>query len=205
LIEILVGLAILATLSALAIPALSRTAENRRLRDASVGLSGALSVARSEAIRSGHNFIVFFQKDSQGALLKDSSNNTVPILILDDGRPGDANQNCQIDAGEPIQTVAEAADVTPGVVTGTTRAPNDLNTGTISTGSSFRDPTGNAASWVMFRPEGVPVSFGTACDVGPVGSGAGAFYMNNGDRTTAVVLMPMGATRIHSWKERWSD
>jgi hypothetical protein len=162
-------------------------------------------VARSEAIRTGHNFIVFFQKDSQGVPLKDSSNTPVPVLILDDGRPGDANQNCQIDVGEPIQTVAELAGVSPGVATGTTRAPDDLNIGAIATGSSFRDPSGNPASWVMFRPEGVPVSFGTGCDTGTVGSGAGAFYMTNSDRTTAIVLMPMGATRIHSWKDSWSN
>jgi hypothetical protein len=148
---------------------------------------------------------VFVGEDAQGDPLLDANNLTVPVLILDDGRPGSINQNCQIDGGEPINTVKEVVGVTFGVGGGAGAAPGDLGTGDITTGSSFIGPDTLAASWVLFRPEGTPRSFDLTCATGPLGSGTGAFYMTTGTRNVGVVLSPMGMVRVHGWNSVWSQ
>jgi len=60
----------------------------------------ALGFARSEAIRTGNNHIVFVRGDATGTALQDSSGNTVDLVVIDDQRPGDTDQNCRIDSGE---------------------------------------------------------------------------------------------------------
>ncbi len=77
-------------------------------------------------------------------------------------------------------------------------APDPSITGSTSNGSSFSDPSGNPSSWVMFRPEGMPVSFDAACNLGDMGSGAGTFYLHNEGRYYAVALSPMGTTKVLS-------
>jgi hypothetical protein len=81
----------------------------------------------------------------------------------------------------------------------TEKAPNDAGTGAIETGSSFTDPNNNAATWTMFRPEGLPVSFSPACALGGTGTGAGGVYVTNGNVDYAVVLSPLGSVRAHGW------
>jgi hypothetical protein len=51
----------------------------------------------------------------------------------------------------------------------------------------------------MFGPQGMPVSFTPACVVGGAGSGAGGVYLTNGIRDYAVLLSPLGGTRLHGW------
>ncbi len=204
LLELMVVVAIIGAAAALAIPSLSSSSSNERLRDAAIGISGALNYARSEAIRTGNVHLVFVGVDAEGNSLQDLNAQTVPVLILDDGRPGSLNQNCRIDGGENIRSVRQQAGVRPGIATSTTTSPEDLGTGDITTGSSFTDPGGNDASWVLFLPQGMPLSFDSACNLGSVGSGAGAFYVTNENRTSAVVLMPMGNTRVQAWKAIWS-
>ena len=94
--------------------------------------------------------------------------------------------------------------IAAGVTTGAGSAPNDAGTGSIATGSSFTQTGGGNALWVAFLPQGNPVSFNAACALGPLGSGAGAFYLNNGNRSAAVVLKPVGGTRVHSYVSSWS-
>ena len=170
-----------------------------------MSLTGALNLTRSEAIRTGNIHILFFGQDAQGDPLLDGNGVTVPVLILDDGRPGSLNQNCQIDGGEAIQTVRPETGVSLGVGGGAGAAPGDLGTGDVTTGSSFIGPDTLAASWVLFRPEGTPRSFDIGCNTGPIGSGTGAFYMTNGTRNVAVVLSPMGGLRVHGWNGVWSQ
>jgi len=77
-----------------------------------------------------------------------------------------------------------------------------------ATGSTFTDPGGNPANWVLFRPEGVPLSFDGGCATGVNGSGAGGFYLTNGSHTQAIVLKPLGGSRVHSWDEaggQWTN
>ncbi len=205
LLELMVVVVVVGVISVLAVPALNQTSSNQRLRDSAMALSGLLSLARGEAIRTGNVHIVFLGQDTLGNTLQDVNGTTVPMLMLDDGRPGSANQNCEIDSGEITHTVGEAAGVDVGLITGTAAAPSDLGTGDIMTGTSFLGPNGLAASWVLFRPEGAPLSFDATCATGAIGSGAGAFYLTNGTRNAAVVLLPMGTVRVHGWSGGWNN
>jgi len=205
LLELIVVVVIVGSAAAMAIPSLTQTSLDQRLKGAGMSLSGALNLARSEAIRTGNIHIVFVGQDAQGAPLVDANGLTVPVLILDDGRPGSLNQNCEIDSGEPIRTVKQEAGVSIGLSGGAGAVPTDLGTGDETTGSSFIGPDTLAASWVLFRPEGTPRSFDVGCNTGPMGSGTGAFYLTNGTRHLSVVLSPMGAVRVHGWNGVWSQ
>jgi prepilin-type N-terminal cleavage/methylation domain-containing protein len=203
--ELMVVAALMGVMALTAFPAMESYFENQRLKDGAMSLSAAVNYARSEAILTGNNHIVFYQTDALGATLNDAASNPVPILVLDDGRPGDANQNCRIDAGEPIRAVRFEEGVGPGITGSPGPAPADLGAGDHTTGASFSDPGGNDASWVMFLPQGQPVSFDSSCNMGDLGSGAGGFYLTNGERTAAVVVMPTGGSRLNSFAQGWSD
>ncbi|MGI9644728.1 MAG: pilus assembly FimT family protein [Ilumatobacteraceae bacterium] len=204
-VEMVVVVAIMGAVALVARPSISKLLANQRLKDGAMSLVAGVNYARSEAILTGNVHLVFFETDALGATLLDGASNPVPMLILDDGRPGSANQNCRIDGGEPTRVVRLDDGITPGVTGVSTQSPNDLGSGTFSGGSSFTDPSSADASWVMFRPQGDPVSFDSTCDLGELGSGAGAFYVTNGARTAAVVLMPTGGTRLHSWDQGWTN
>lgn len=203
-IELLVVAAIMGVLAAAATPTLAKMFASQRLKDGAMSVAAAVNYARSQAILTGNVHLVFFETDALGATLTDSASQTVPMLVLDDGRPGAANQNCRIDAGEPIRPIRLEDDVTPGTTGVSTQAPADFGGGSFAGGSSFTDPGSSDASWVMFRPQGKPVSFDSSCAIGTLGSGAGGFYVTNGDRTAAIVLMPTGGTRVHSFDGQWS-
>jgi type II secretory pathway pseudopilin PulG len=205
LIELMIIVGTIGIVAAIAVPSLQSISANTRLRDQAMAMSGALTYARSEAIRTGNIHIVFFQTDALGATLKDKDNNPVPILILDDGRPSSTGQNCRIDGGETIRAINPKTGVTAGVTGSPGNAPADPGTGNIATGASFTEPGGANASWVLFRPEGFPLSFNSACTIGALGSGGGGFYITNGQRNASVVLMPMGTTRLHSHQIAWSQ
>ncbi len=205
LIEIMVVVGLLAVLSVVALPALQQWQTNQRARSAIRSLGSTFAYARGEAIRTGNVHAVFFQADALGNTLLDVSGNAVPILILDDGRLASANQNCQIDAGEPIRAVAAEIGVSWGVTNATARVGTDTGTGAIATGASFTDPAGNPATWVLFRPDGMPLQFNSACTLGPPGSGGGAVYITNGSRDYAAVLTPLGAFRVHIWDDQTSN
>lgn len=204
-IELMVVVAILGVMALAASPSMGRMFANQRLKDDALSMAAAVNYARSEAILTGNVHLVFFGTDALGAVLNDAASNPVPMLVLDDGRPGSANQNCRIDTGEPIRVVRFDDDTSSGVNGASTASPNDLGAGDYTTGSSFAEPGGSDARWVMFRPQGDPLSFDSSCALGDLGSGAGALYVTNGTRTAAVVLMPTGGTRLHSFDETWSD
>ena len=208
-IELMVVLAILGVVTTLAAPSLMGTTSTARLRDASIEVSGGLSYARSEAIRTGNIHLVFLQEDAGldplNSTLGDSGSH-IEMLIVNDGRPGSANQNCQFDSGENTVTVRGWIGISQDNGSEGNKVPSDIGLGDVDTGSTFLDPDGNRASWVLFRPEGSPRSFNAACDVGKLGSGAGAFYLTNNERTSAVVVTPMGGTRIYtSAGNGWSE
>ncbi len=72
--------------------------------------------------------------------------------------------------------------------------------GDYATGSTFTDANGNAARWVMFRPDGVPVGFTAACVTGQLGSGAGGIYVTNANRDYAVVVTPLGGAHVRGFE-----
>ena len=207
LIEMAVVFAIVGVLALAAAPSMDEYRSNERLKAAGRSVATALSFAQSEAVRTGNFHIAFFQGDSQGNVLV-SGGVPVPAVVIDDSRPGMANQNCRIDAGEIVRVVPAEEGVAWGVSSATARVPSDFGGGNFTTGSTFRDPGNNPARWVLFQPQGTPVAFTPACGLGTVGGGGGGIYLSNGLRDLAVVLTPLGAVRMHSFNEgtgAWTD
>lgn len=201
-------LAVVGVIIAMAIPSFSRGRIDQQLKDSARGMLGALAYARSEAIRTGNVHAVFFDVDAAGNALFDRAGNPVRVLVLDDGPLGSAGQNCNIDAAENISTVPLMNGLVAGVLPGVVAVASDLGAGNIATGSSFTEPDGDPATWVLFRPDGTPLSFDAGCNLGPTGSGAGAFYVHNGERTQALVLRPLGGMRVETWDQasaQWTN
>jgi prepilin-type N-terminal cleavage/methylation domain-containing protein len=207
-IELMVVIAILSIVIVAAIPVLTNFSTNQRTRAATRSLADSFMVARSEAIRTGNQFVVFFgppgSQDPAGSDIADSAGTPVPLLILDDGLPSAAN--CRIDGGEDIRTVRAVADVSWGVTHATAKAPLDFGSSAYASGWTFEDPSNNAVNWVMFRPDGMPVTFdgtsGDCGDVGRQGTGGAGLYITNGERDYAVVLSPLGGVRLHTWNPK---
>ncbi|HUK62881.1 MAG TPA: prepilin-type N-terminal cleavage/methylation domain-containing protein [Dongiaceae bacterium] len=199
-IEVMVVIAIVGIMTALAVPQMRNYFNDQRLKSAARTMADTFSIARAQAIRTGTNQIVFVRRDMLNAALTNQAGTVVPILTLNDGRPGAAGQNCRIDAGEPSTSEMAQVGVNWGVTfAGAARAPGDTGLGPIATGSSFRDQLGANTTWVMFRPDGVPVGVTAACVAGGTGTGGGAIYLTNGTRDYAVVLSPLGGVRVHAW------
>lgn len=206
--EVAITLAIISVAIGLAVPSLQRATQNNELRDTATALDGGLIGARGEAIRTGDVHLFFVMVDAEGNALVDQNGDVVPALILNDGAPGSPNQNCRIDEGEAFKAISrdKAAEMLGDPPAGSGRAPGDLGEGTsMAAGSSFVDPQGNPASWVMFRPEGMPVAFDANCNLGAAGSGAGAFYLKNENRAFAVMLSPMGTTKVKLFNHDTGD
>lgn len=199
LIELCVAIGIVGVMVAMAVPEFSRWTQAQKVRDASRELARAFTLARSEAIRTGNNHIVFLQVDALGNPLLDVQGRTVPILVLNDSRAGDPTQNCRIDAGETITTILADTSVSWGVSNATGPVPSDSGGGDITTGSSFTDGGANDTTWVVFGPQGMPATFTTACVIGGLASGGGAAYVSDGTRDYAAVVNPLGGVRVHSW------
>lgn len=194
LIEVMVVVAILGALAAVAAPGLSRFLANQRVKSAARSVADSFQIARAEAIRTGDAHIVYLlgQADPGGTLPG------TPALVIDDGPA--AGRNCRIDAGEPRSTIRAEQGVAWGAAqAGTTPAPGDYADADPADGATFRDAAGNTVSWVMFRGDGVPLTFDAGCTLAPIGSGGGAVYVTNGDRDYAVVLSPLGAVRVHAY------
>jgi len=229
LVEAAVVIAIIGIVMATAMPNISRYFETGRGRAAAKSVADAFTIARAQAIRTGNNHVVFFRLatgaggfagDVNGTPLTDAVGVpgavAVEVLILDDGLPGSANQNCQIDVGEPTiyfgrnaQRGQEWGSANDGINWGrnlapvATEAPDDDAVNAIpALGSSFRGPNGAAppfVSWVLFRPDGIPVAIDNFCTTGRLGSGGGTIYMNTANRDYAITLSPLGGVRVHVW------
>lgn len=201
LIEMVIVVTIIAVIIAMVAVRFGRWQDAEAVKSASRDVEGAFSYARGEAVRTGNNHIIFFQTDIGGAPLVDANGATVPILILDDGRPGSAGQNCVIDPGEPVQGVRLVRNVAFGATAATAKVPMDQGPNPFAGGSTFADTGGAAANWVLFRPDGTPRAVDAACVLGPLGTGGGGIYLSNDERDAAVVLTPLGAARVFAWNE----
>lgn len=216
LLELMVALALIGILAAFAVPSWQQMQRDNRLKGVARNVANALLYARAQAVLSERVHVVYFATgagtDVCGNPLVDDQGNPVPVLVLDDGALGDPLQNCCIDAGEAIFT----EPAVPGVAWGTSFAgapvPSDLGLGDFATGSSFADPFGAQTSWVMFRPDGIPVAFTAACAAGPMGSARGGVYVTNEapfqNRDYAVVLSPLGTAKVHGFERgngNWTD
>jgi prepilin-type N-terminal cleavage/methylation domain-containing protein len=201
LIEIVVVVAIIGVLSAMAVPAFITWQRNERVKEAARAVGDAFEVARSEAIRTGNNYLV---------VLANALGAPQPIVIVNDGPPAAAT--CTIGANKIVSQVNPIPGVSWGTSVGNangTAAPLDtgLSVTNIPNGSSFSDASlnpSNPATWVLFQSDGIPRLFtangGTCSAIGSAGSGGGAIYVTNGQRDYAVVLRALGTIRVHRWR-----
>ena len=79
-------------------------------------------------------------------------------------------------------------------------------------GASFADADGNVVPWVLFGPDGIPLTFdGSGGDCGTlvgIGGGGGTLYVTDGERDYAIVLTPIGGVRLYLWnpeRNEWSS
>ena len=215
-IEVLIVVAIIGIFAAMAVPSWRAYQANLQLRAAARTVANAFSFARSRALATGNRHVVVFAvdptnpNDACGNPIVNDQGLPVPVLVFEDSNGGAAD--CCLDAGE--QRLAENAvpgvnwGVTPAPPAGPTQAPSDPGGGTWSTGSSFTQPAGGDAAWVSFGPDGIPVAFNAACNLGTTGTGAGAIYLTNGNRNYAVVLNPLGTANVERFdpaQNQWED
>ncbi|MEM9175013.1 MAG: prepilin-type N-terminal cleavage/methylation domain-containing protein [Myxococcota bacterium] len=205
LIEIAIVLAIIGVVTAIAVPSVDRYFDGINGRAAARSIANAFSHARAQAIRTGSNHVVFLAiggaGDTAGNALERPDGGAVPILVLNDGAPGSANQNCEIDAGEETVTFNAQDGVGWGFngPTSTDTPPDEELSNIPAAGSSLRLPNGTVTTWVQFRPDGVPVAIDAACTAGQLGSGGGTIYLWTASRDFAVTLSPLGGVRVHTW------
>jgi len=178
--------------------------QNLQLRAAARTVANAFSYARSRALATGNRHVVVFAVDPLdpndvcGNPVVNSQGTPVPVLVFEDNDGG--APNCCLDAGEerlaenPVANVSWG--VTPAPPAGPPPSPEDGGGGDYSTGSSFAQPDGSDAAWVSFGPNGIPVAFNAACNLGTTGTGSGAVYLTNGARNYAVVLSPLGTSNV---------
>jgi prepilin-type N-terminal cleavage/methylation domain-containing protein len=213
LIEIMVVVGIVALFAAMAVPSWLAYQRNAQLRTAARTVSNAFSYARAHALATGNRHNVVFAVDPGnpndvcGNALVDATGRPVPVLVYED-----LDDNCCFDAGE--ERVSERPvpgvnwGVTPAPPAGPPISPEDVGGGDYATGSSFAEPDGSDAAWVSFGPDGIPLAFNVACNLGTTGSGAGAIYLTNGDRNYAIVLNPLGTgnvERFDSVQNQWEN
>ncbi len=203
LIEVMIVLAIIGVMSVMALPAFRSYFEDQRVKQAARAVADVLSLARTEAIRTGRSHIVYFQQDPTGAVLVDDGGNTVPILLVqdDDGTGPLPAPNGQVDAGERRVPVRAEQGVNWGVTLAAGAAPGDTGlVANFTTGRTFQTPGLAAARWVVFRPDGVPRGYSTGpYTEGAIGTGGGGVYLTNGRRDYAIVLSPLGGVQVNLW------
>ena len=119
LIEFATVLGLVGILIALAVPLTSAWSDKQRLRLSARTVANAFAHARGEAIRTGDIHAVFFEEDADGNTLAS------PITVLNDGAPGEATQNCDIDGGEEVVEWQLERGVDFGVTHATAKVPTD--------------------------------------------------------------------------------
>jgi len=210
-IEVMVVVAIIAVFTALAVPSWRQYQANLQLRAAVRTVANAFSYARAHALATGNRHVVVFSIDPNdvcGNAIEDAQTNPVPVLVFED-----LNGDCCYDANENRLTERAVAGVNWGVSPHPPgglppASPEDVGAGDYSTGSSFAEPDGSDAAWVSFGPDGIPLAFNAACNLGTTGTGAGAVYVTNGNRDYAVVLNPLGTANVERFdpaQNQWEN
>jgi prepilin-type N-terminal cleavage/methylation domain-containing protein len=212
-IEVMVVVGIIAVFAALAIPSWRQYQANLQLRAAARTVANAYSYARSHALATGNRHVVVFAVDPGnpndvcGNAIQDVQGNPVPVIVYED-----LDDDCCFDAAELRQSERAVPGVswgvTPAPPAGPPASPQDVGGGDYTTGSSFAEPDGSDAAWVAFEPDGIPLAFNAACNLGTTGTGAGAIYLTNGNRNYAVVLNPLGTGNVERFdpaENQWEN
>jgi type II secretory pathway pseudopilin PulG len=202
----MIVVAIVGIVAAMALPGFQDYQRNQAMRTTVRDGLNLFTRAKSLALAENRNHIVLFNTagtDICGRPIADPNNNPVPVLVIDDGPPGTGN--CCIDPGEHVEWLRvppiAGGTLTWGVSFAGGRAPNDTGSGASwnTTGTSFTNPAGAATNGVLFRADGMPVTFSNACALGTTGGGGGALYVTNTQRDYALVLSPIGSSSVESW------
>jgi prepilin-type N-terminal cleavage/methylation domain-containing protein len=206
LIETMIVVAIIGIMAGIVATVFARRGGDNRAKAAARSVADLMLLARTEAIRTGTNHIVYLQLDPAGDPLLNGSGQPVAALMV-----RDADGDGIPDAGEgraevPFDDTGSLQWGSVFAAAVTTRAPNDDSAGIFPASDpdfaccTFVDATGNPARAVVFLPDGMPRSFSTGpFATGPLGTGRGAVYVSSGTRDYAMVLAPLGGVRIHSW------
>ena len=214
LVEVAIVTVIVGIMAAVAAPALRNMRSDQAVRSAAREVADAFMLARAQAIRTGSNVIVIFQNASGAA--SPAGLATVNIIdIVDDGPATAADctigSTAEVVWSLPPDTVNGLSWGTTTSLAGGTNVPTDggFAPSNSATGSTFTNATVNAttlnnatfASWVVFQPDGLPrlMTPSDCANLGNEGQGGGAIYLTNGRRDYAVVLSPLGTTRVHHW------
>jgi prepilin-type N-terminal cleavage/methylation domain-containing protein len=215
LIEVMIIVAVIGVMTALALSVVGRRLGDQRAKAAVRSVANLLLLGRTEAIRTGTNHVVYFQLDPADAALVDGAGTPVAALLI-----ADADADGIPDAGEykgsvPFDSTNSLSWGSSFAAVGPTAAPNDNPGGSFPAVDpnfsccTFNDPGGNDSRAVVFFPDGMPRAFSTGpFAAGPVGGGGGAVYVTSGTRDYAVVLAPLGSTRVHSWNrgaDAWTN
>ena len=206
LIEVMIMVAILGIFALIGGLTMQSSMGEGRAKGTVRNFADLMMFARTEAIRTGDNHIVFFAQDAEDNALTGAGGQPAAALLIRD-QDGDG----LVDAGEKIASVNVDATDSLGwgsayAAAGSDKAPNDNPAATFPASEadflccSFTEPGGEAARWVLFRPDGMPRAFSVGpFSAGNVASGNGAIYVTSGERDYAVVLAPLGGVRVHAW------
>ena len=206
LIEVMITVAILGIFALIGGISMQGSMGEARAKGAVRNFADLMMFARTEAIRTGDDHIVFFAQDAEGNALTGAGGQPAAALLIRD-QDGDG----KVDAGEKIAAVNVDGTGSLGwgsawAAAGSNKAPNDNPVASFPASDadflccSFTEPDGGAARWVLFRPDGIPRAFSVdPFSAGNVASGNGAVYVTSGARDYAVVLAPLGGVRVHAW------
>ena len=207
LIEVVIAIAVLATLIGMGALALDSWFGAQRAKGAARKMADLMMLARTEAVRTHQNHVVLFQLDAAGNPLLDSSGREVAALLFRDADGDGAPQASEYVSALPFDQTwslswGAALALQPGAEV---PAPNDNPGATFPLPASsacctFTDTGGAPARGVVFLPDGMPRAFSVGPFVtGAVGSGNGAVYLTDGRRDYAAVLAALGGVRLHAW------
>ena len=169
LVEVLVTIAIIAIMSAIAVPGFSRWLPNYRLKSAARNVASNFQAAKLTAIKKGINCTITFNQVIGGT--------TYDYVVYED-----ANNNLEYDAGEQVVNRVVFPDHYPGVSFDTSQGGGD--------GLSFTD-NDNSLPSTAFRLNGLTRDNGG-------GSGAGTVFLKNTqNKTVSIVVSAAGNVRIN--------
>ena len=158
--EVLVTFAIIAILSAIAVPGFSRWIPNYRLKSAARDVVSNFQSAKLTAIKKGVNCTITFNK-------------TIGATVYDYVVYEDANNNLEYDAGDQIVNKVAFSDHYAGVSFDTAQGGGE--------GLTFAD-NDNSLPSTAFRLNGL-----TRDNTG--GSGAGAVFLRNTQNNTVSIVV----------------